>query len=688
MRRIVFRFRSVRTAGRFPLSLAAAILAGLLAAAPVAAGDPPNIVFVVTDDHGVDAIEGPHWLNTLEVHTPTFATLAASGRSFTNHRVEPRCSPTRAGIMTGRVGHRTGVTGVLSDHENAPEIALQGEERTIAEVLRDVGYHTIHADKWHLAKLPAQTVTAQGFVESLPKFDFYRLDDPIEVGDEHVSRMVDESIAAVGRAPDDRPWALFLWHSDPHARSDNSGREPKAWWRVDESLLPSGEDYYRDDRSMDTGRDRYRAVVEAVDTETRRLIETLGVIDENLAYRPESNTLVIVMGDNGTPNAVAEERRNGKGVLFDGGIRVPLIFFGAGVPTDGLAVRDLTSHVDLYDTIADIAGASESLRRGLGERDGRSFADLVGWAPPQPRRWYTVSSGEDVSTEIHRAAITDGRWKLIVDAGRAGLKPTSDHDYYDLATDPREESPLDPTRLSPEEQAIYVALLETLADESPHAVSRRIEAIHLDLPAVEFRSLDSDGIERDDLLAIGHHRLPEVTGDDGPGSEAVESRAMLRFDMAELQARLRDLDRTLAEAESARLVLEFERDVPSEVGGRRTGEIIAYPMSTEWRDGPTWSEVENAFLRIPLGAWEPAPHMFPEREPGFRILPMPPGTPISLGRRHLLLHVLRVWHEVPSVNFGIVLRAERPEDQVGPVVGDERIYLRRAAFLRIAFPPR
>lgn len=130
----------------------------------------PNLIFILTDDQGVDAIQWPLDTGHPSVQTPTMNALAAQGVSFASCRVNPNSSPMRACLMTGRSTLDTGVVGVIGRYtplagmgnpcESTPltgtaakvtnRLALQTQERTIAEVLQDMGYYTILIDKWHL----------------------------------------------------------------------------------------------------------------------------------------------------------------------------------------------------------------------------------------------------------------------------------------------------------------------------------------------------------------------------------------------------------------------------------------------------------------------------------------------------------------------------------------------------------
>lgn len=138
--------------------------------ASAVAQELPNLIFILTDDQGIDAIEWPPGTAPSAIKTPNLFAMAGQGVSFTNCRVNPNCSPTRACLMTGRSTLDTGVVGVIGRYtplagmgnpcESTPltgtaakvtnRLALQTQERTIAEVLQDMGYYTILIDKWHL----------------------------------------------------------------------------------------------------------------------------------------------------------------------------------------------------------------------------------------------------------------------------------------------------------------------------------------------------------------------------------------------------------------------------------------------------------------------------------------------------------------------------------------------------------
>ncbi|MFW5653483.1 MAG: sulfatase, partial [Planctomycetota bacterium] len=352
-------WQRLTAAAHLTLVVVAAMLPMIAFSSPAhASSSKPNLVIIVTDDQGIDAIEGTTWPNDLNVRTPTLATLADRGRIFTNARVNAACSPTRAAFMTGRSAFQTGVTGVIGFGQSEPNrdlVSLHHTERTIAEVLKDAGYYNVLIDKWHIgwSDTFGTNPQHQGFDEFYGYNAVRHLDDPVQVGDEHITRSVDRALDAIRNRPDpNQPYALFFWTIDPHKRVDGTGKEPLLWWKVRDELLPSGEDYYAPER--DNNLNRYRAVVEALDTELNRLLQGLNIINENLWYVESSNTVVIFTSDNGTPNEVSPNEGRAKHTLYEDGVRVPLFIFGENVPKDGRWIDRPVTTYDFFETIADI----------------------------------------------------------------------------------------------------------------------------------------------------------------------------------------------------------------------------------------------------------------------------------------------------------------------------------------------
>lgn len=488
------------------------------------AQDKPNLIFILTDDQGLDAIQWPPDTRGSEwVRTPTLNALAVQGVSFTNFRVNPNCSPTRAALMTGRSACDTGVNGVLSRYRTTiqqrmnpcegaeplgyPEaqitnrLALQNHERTIAEVLQKVGYYTILVDKWHLGYnedgedlglLPHQ----QGFDEF---FDWKEIicDGYAQrefFADRHMLDMVDNALDAVGRRGN-KPYALFFHTITPHRRHhDIPGTPPSGyqWWAIeDPSLIP---DTYRLEVNS---RNRFLQNIEALDTVLGQYLLSQPPIEaidpQTLLYNEERNTIIFFLADNGTDGTVSfYGTTRAKNSTFEGGIKVPMFVMGEGVPGNTQSPVEntrLVSHVDFFDTICDIIGATPTQRDngdyGRFPRRSVTFADAIGWGdPPANPREYSLSSFGSYGSgdPIWRVALVGERYKLVCNAdsnrGTSGvpsdvdLDDMLDDDFYDLWDDPQEANDLlENLPMTVDEVTAYLDMRDRVSDYWPMSVS-------------------------------------------------------------------------------------------------------------------------------------------------------------------------------------------------------------------------
>ncbi len=505
-------------------------------------GDPTNIIVIMYDDFGVDALNAGPWdNNNSALATPTLARLSEIGVSFTHCRVNPNCSPTRASFFTGRQAIHTGVTGVVWRYANVsmrpcPETlmsrtesmatdltSLQYYERTLAEVLQDAGYYTVLVDKWHIGANVAMVKAGevaydrglepgqQGFNEFLDWMDYVCEDDPDLAGDngdevDHMERMAAEAVAAVGRRSAEQPYALFYHTLTPHALPmDSNG---KKWWEINPLLIPVTETY------SDSQHDRFLQNVEGIDTIIReRVLEDLSVIsseDPTFTYREDSNTVVIFLGDNGTDDSLPAF--GGKNTPYEGGSNVPLIVFGENISEDGsplIGFEDEShiTHVDFFDTIADIAGidmASRDNNVGM-PREGISFAHKIGWAETGEEREYTLTSllrspdgsGEDirrvsfVSDQEYKVIAQGGGVGPVIQEGFHGLHDVSFDEFYDLLLDPNETNNLLEEGITGPELETYYDMRDLIVDHWPIAVSEAFTPE--DLPSYYPEFYDASG---------------------------------------------------------------------------------------------------------------------------------------------------------------------------------------------------
>ena len=468
-----------------------------------------NIVLIYVDDLGWRdlGVQGSTYYET-----PNIDRLAAEGMRFTNaYANAPNCAPSRAALMSGQYAPRTGVYTVGSAARGrAPDRKLVPVENqteldlgvvTIAEALSDAGYVTGHVGKWHLGgsgHLPAD----QGFdwavggdhQGSPPSYSY-----PYERGEralpgleegtegEYLSdRLTSEAIGFLEENHED-PFFLYLSHYSVH--TPIQGR-------------PDLVEHYREKAgSGGHGNPEYAAMVHAVDEGVGRLMDALDRLD--LA----ENTLVMFYADNGGfgPVTSMAPLRGSKGMLYEGGIREPLIARWPGWIVAGTTTDVPVIGTDFYPTLLELAGAPAPAGQTL---DGRSFLAVLDGAsaPDRDLFWHFPAyleadrsvSGPWRTTPV--SAIRRGDLKLIhfFEDGRSEL--------YDLGADISESHDL--AMEMPERTAELKAALESWWAETDAYVPRARE-----LPNTAFgiplEDLDADTgrqvvVDREPGQYLGH----------------------------------------------------------------------------------------------------------------------------------------------------------------------------------------
>jgi arylsulfatase A-like enzyme len=429
-------------------ALAAAGTPVLRAAAPP---ERPNIVFFLVDDLGwMDlSCQGSRFYET-----PNIDRLAAEGMLFTDgYAACPVCSPTRASIMTGKYPARVGITewihsGGANQPENwkkptkllpAPYLDhLPLEEATLAEALREGGYATFFAGKWHLGE-EGFWPQDQGFeinrggcgLGHPPSFfSPYRipqLDDGLD-GEHLPGRLARETCAFI-EARRDVPFLAFLSfysvHTPLQARRDLIEKyEAKA------AALPAVAEVWGMERDnklrVAQNHPVYAGMVEAMD---QAVGEALRKLDElNLREK----TLVIFMSDNGGLSTAEGHPtsnlplRAGKGWLYEGGIREPMIVRWPGVTKPGSRCSTPVTSADFYPTILEAGGLPARPRQHV---DGMSLVPLLRGEPLRrgPIYWHYPHYSNQGG--FPGGAVRDGRWKLIENF------ESGNFELYDLESD-------------------------------------------------------------------------------------------------------------------------------------------------------------------------------------------------------------------------------------------------------------
>ena len=389
----------------------------------------PNFVFILADDLGWADL-GYYGSDLHE--TPNIDKLARQGMRFTDaYAAAPICSPTRASIMTGKYPARLHMTIWYESSANPPRNrklippVTQGnmphEQVTIAEVLKDAGYFTAHMGKWHLGNA-AHYPQTQGFDVNIggtfwgaPTTFFYPYGGPsrwkeyryvphLEFGAEGeylTDRLTDEALRIMDKVKE-KPFFLNLWYHTVHTPIEGK---------------PELVEYYKNKvkPGMHHQNYEYAAMVHSLDENVGRIldkIDELGITE---------NTIVVFFSDNGGyinkfNNKVVTSNyplRSGKGSLYEGGIRDPLIIRWPGVTRAGSVCREPISSIDFYPTFLDMTGLAGDSNHNA-DMDGLSLVPLLKNPVAKLKRealFWHYPHYYPTTTPV--SSIRQGDWKLL-----------------------------------------------------------------------------------------------------------------------------------------------------------------------------------------------------------------------------------------------------------------------------------
>ena len=399
----------------------------------------PNVLLIIADDMGLDA--SPCYdVAADKPNMPNLEELCQNGLVFDNFYTSPMCSPTRATMITGRYGFRTGVgTAVGRNSANGLDLS----ETTLFQALSEHAPDYSHAviGKWHLATRDNgmanhPELAGVGHYEGLLSgtLDEYSNWQRTQNGastqvNEYITTSLTNSALNWIDQQGNQPWFLWLAHVAPHTPF----HLPPAGLYSDDGLTGT----QRDIRSQPTK--YYFAALEALDHELGRLFAQM---DQQVL----DTTIVMFLGDNGSPNRSAQfpyERGKVKASIFEGGVNTPLIVSGPGLLRKGDRESGLVNSTDIFATIADMVGIEKS-QIGSAE-DSISFKPLLfseegAGLNESSRRFAYVEhfgSGEGRAGQRRKDqygwAIRDDQYKYIkLDNGNEYL--------FDLANDPFEQS--------------------------------------------------------------------------------------------------------------------------------------------------------------------------------------------------------------------------------------------------------
>jgi len=429
---------------------------GLLGATSHAAESPkPNIVYFLVDDMGFSDIG---FNGCKDIKTPHFDKFAEQGVILDCLYGQPVCSPTRACLMTGRYPVRTGVYNTVQYRQPKPW-SLPLTERTMAQMLKSVGYTTAITGKWHLGDdTPDYMPTKRGFdsqyglmggginsfthiggsnKKSSSNQDWYRDDKKAPEEGYSMHLITKEACRVIREQPVGKPLFLYV--------APNSVHTP---W-----LSP--EEYQKPYASLKESRMHLAGMTAAADEAFGQIMDALkekGMLD---------NTIVIFSSDNGGTSwdktATNDPFRGGKSDLYEGGFRLGAFVWWPGKIPAGIRISEPLHVIDWYPTLAKLTGASLDQELPL---DGKDIWPVLTQGAKSPHDEMLL-----IGSRPGQQAIRIGDWKLLLNPSQFKSKvKSSPVELYNVVEDVGEKHNL--AEKYPEKVAVMQARLKTYIENS------------------------------------------------------------------------------------------------------------------------------------------------------------------------------------------------------------------------------
>ena len=433
-------------------------------------GRPPNIFYILIDDIGFGDLGIPELNSVRGYETPSINKIADEGMRFTRMYTEPSCTPTRVAFMTGRQPHRNGMGNTAVDISG---FGLADKEVTLAEILSESGYNTVHIGKWHMGDIKEAWPNHQGF-----DYAAFPIHQQGQLTIFHDDAADEEVSIGIGDNNYDARYTLDGWLRTD-AASMVTGVEGKRGESVREVHMEPGERWnekkYNEmnvryqNQAMEhlrklakkdepfflqywplypltgprTTTDEYTTPNGGTYVEKMKLVDQwIGeLMDEMDKLGISDNTIVVVMGDNGHFTKYSPQSgytpmifRGGKGYTTEGGVRVDAFVRWPDMIEADSIVGDMIHVTDLFTTFARMGGAADEIPT---DRiiDGIDQTALMLNGDTHGRRdyvfLYNFGNLEAVVKEQYKLAIPGGKIENAILA-----------DFYDLYRDTREEWPV------------------------------------------------------------------------------------------------------------------------------------------------------------------------------------------------------------------------------------------------------
>lgn len=402
----------------------------------------PNILLIIADDMGLDACPGYN-IGYEKPSMPTLENQMNNGIKFTNVWSNPTCTPTRATILTGKYGFRTNVIKV-DDVLSTSEISIQ---KYLNQHLGNQ-YTNAVIGKWHLSTDTNHPENmgidyyAGSLGGGLKNYWSWKLTENGQTSTSTTYNTSKYTDLAINWIEDQtQPWFLWLAYNAPH--------EP--------FHLPPYELHYQGELPTDEASIEanplpyYLAMLEAMDTEIGRLLNSM-------SSEEKANTVIIFVGDNGTPNQVIQEynSKRAKGSLYKGGINVPMIISGNNITRLNETEDALINLSDLYTTIANIAGVNVS-----HINDSYNFNNQFSVSNEEVREYLYSETGENLNF-LNKTIRNNTHKYILFEDGSESL--------FDLSEEPLETKDLlrsNNLPLSEQNSAIKNELVQKLEEINP-----------------------------------------------------------------------------------------------------------------------------------------------------------------------------------------------------------------------------
>lgn len=398
----------------------------------------PNIVLILADDLG-NADLG---YRGGEIQTPHIDKLASQGVRLESYYGLPVCTPARAALMTGRYPMRYGLQTLVIFPSHTYGLAT--DEKTLPQALKEAGYYTGMVGKWHLGHADKKYWPQNrgfdyfygnlvGEVDYFTKerggvVDWQRNGKFLREEGYYVDLIGDEAVKLIEEDHGGKPFFLYVASLAPHSP-----------YEVPKKYLEQYPNIKEEPRKT------YAGMISAVDDMVGKIaaaLEKKGILE---------NTLIIFTTDNGGPTSglfatgarSPQDRaasggvglgqkppnsnapfRGGKGSLYEGGVRVPAIWYWPS-KLQPKAINDIAAHVDVMPTLLALAGGNGSSDHPF---DGKNIWPTLTQGKPDPHDYYLVN------VEAMRGSIRKGNWKLVEWAALPGKI-----ELFDLAKDPEEK---------------------------------------------------------------------------------------------------------------------------------------------------------------------------------------------------------------------------------------------------------